>query len=142
MLVASDALAVQQRAARIAILFIARVTLRAPVGSAAAPGIALEKKNAGWPYLVSAVLGLAVLSARIVAGYTVTWFGARNGIVAPSSTDDLGGEIQAGSSVVVELRRPSPHIADYSSARKNIRKQAFFKFPERPQRKPRRPPRS
>jgi hypothetical protein len=47
MLVASDALAVQQRVAHIASLSIVRVNLRAPVGSAAALGSALEKKHCG-----------------------------------------------------------------------------------------------
>jgi hypothetical protein len=130
MLVASDALAVQQRVARIASLRIVRVTLRAPVGGAAALGIALEQNTSGGPYLVSAVSGLAELSARIVAGYTVVGFDAGGGIVAPKSTGDLGGEIQAGSSVVVELRRPPPPIPDHGSARKNIRKQANFKMLE------------
>jgi hypothetical protein len=55
MLLASDALAVEQRVARFARLHIVRVELCAPVGSAVALGIALEKKTAGGPYLVSVV---------------------------------------------------------------------------------------
>ena len=55
MLVASGALAVKQRVARFARQHIARVELCAPVGSAVALGIALEKKTADEPYLVSTV---------------------------------------------------------------------------------------
>jgi hypothetical protein len=49
--------------------------------------------------------------------------------MAPSSLGDLGGEIQAVSSVVVELRPPHP-IPGHGSARENIRKQPNFKTPE------------
>jgi hypothetical protein len=45
MLVVSDVIAVQQRVARIASQRIMRVTLLAPVGSAAALGIALEQET-------------------------------------------------------------------------------------------------
>jgi hypothetical protein len=69
MLVASDALAVQKRVARIASLRAKRVVFCAPAGGAAALGIALEQMTAGGPYLPSAaVLRIADLPTRIVAG--------------------------------------------------------------------------
>jgi hypothetical protein len=66
------------------------------------------------PVNASAVSGLAELSARVVADYTVTVFSTGD----PSSIGDLGFEIQAGSSVVMELRRSPLSIPGHGSTPK------------------------